>query len=931
MRSCVELRVLGPLELVVDDRPVNVGGPQVRAVLALLAAEAGRVVSLAKFVTQLWGEHAPPDAERTVRTYVSRLRRTVPPELILTRPPGYQLVDPGIVDATRFERLAAAGREAARAEQLAAALGLWHGDAYAEFDGVPALRAEGQRLQRLRHNVIADRIDADLAAGRGSELIAELEGLTASHPRHERLWGQLMTALYRSGRQADALDAFRRARRTLIDDCGVEPSPKLIEIHQQILAQAPQLQASQLQAPQFPASQFQASQLQVSPPQASLGGPRPAQLPPAVPTFTGRHTEIAALTALADQGRSTTIIGTAGVGKTALAVQWAHQVAGRFPDGQLYVNLRGFDPSGSVMSPAEAVRGFLDALDVSAARLPVGLDAQVALFRSLVADRRMLIVLDNARDAEQVRALIPGSAACLVLITSRNQLSGLVAAEGVHPLALDVLSYHESRQLLARRLGVHRIDAEPRAVDDIIIRCVQLPLALAIVAARAVTYPRFPLRALANELGENQARLDALGAGDPATELRTVFSWSFNTLSPGAARLFRLLGRHPGPDISTAAATSLAHLPAAQTRRLLGELTSAHLIVEHIPGRFGFHDLLRSYAAELRDSDDASATHRMLDHYLHTARAAAMLLNPHRDPVTIADPQPGVTPERLTDHQQALVWFGTEHRVLLAVMHDSESDVHTWQLAWTLHTFLNRQGHWSDWAEAWQVALAATRRLADTSAQATAHRSLGWAYTLLGSYDLARTHLGHALDLYAKAGDRVGHADIHLDLGRALVFGDRNAEGLQHAHQALELYRAADHRAGQALALNNIGWCQTVLGEHRQGLAACEQALALHRELGNQDGEAGTLDSLGLVYHHLGEHHRAIASYRLALDLYRDLGDRYEEAATLTNLGATLEAAGDLDDAHDAWKHALAILEDLDHPDAGQVRARLHHSAGGPL
>jgi tetratricopeptide (TPR) repeat protein len=353
------------------------------------------------------------------------------------------------------------------------------------------------------------------------------------------------------------------------------------------------------------------------------------------------------------------------------------------------------------------------------------------------------------------------------------------------------------------------------------------------------------------------------------------------------------------------------------------------LIVEHVPGRYAFHDLLRAYATELAhslDSDEErrTAIHRMLDHYLHTAHTAALLLNPHRDPITLPRPQPGVSPQRPTDHQQALAWFTAELRVLLAAInHASSPDTHVWRLAWSLTTFLNRQGHWHEWAATWRVALAATRRLGDLTAQATAHRGLGWAYNQLGRGDEAGAQFRQALDLYDEAGDRVGRADIHLDLGRTLVLSDRNAEALDHAQQALRLYRAAGHRAGQALALNNIGWCHTLLGDHQLGLVSCQQALALHQELGNLDGEAGTWDSLGLTQHNLGNHAQAVACYRRALDLYRDLGDRYEEAATLTNLGDAQRATGQRAAARETWQRALTILDQLAHPDTEQLRAKL--------
>ncbi|MFD0599411.1 ATP-binding protein [Catellatospora coxensis] len=384
----------------------------------------------------------------------------------------------------------------------------------------------------------------------------------------------------------------------------------------------------------------------------AAGVPVPQQLPPALTAFVGRAELLAQLDAATTTGGSsaaepaaTSVVlsGTAGVGKTSLAVHWAHRAAERYPDGQLYVNMRGFDPSGSMMTPAEALRGFLEALDVPPERLPIHLPAQVGLYRSLLAGRRMLVVLDNARDVEQVRHLLPGSPTCLVLVTSRNRLGGLVAAEGARPVTVDLLSFDEAWQFLERRLGADRLTSEPQAVNDMIERCARLPLALAVVAARGAAHPSFPLSTLAAELRETRRLLNS---GDAGTDVQAVFSWSYRHLSQPAARLFRLLACHPGPDTAIPAAASLAGLPLIQVHRLLAELAHAHLVTEHAPGRFNLHDLLRGYAADLAESIDApdvqrTAIQRGLDHYLHTAHAAALLLQPGWDPISLADAPPG--------------------------------------------------------------------------------------------------------------------------------------------------------------------------------------------------------------------------------------------------------------------------------------------------
>ncbi len=674
----------------------------------------------------------------------------------------------------------------------------------------------------------------------------------------------------------------------------------------------------------------------------------PRQLPGAVPGFAGRAAELRTLSGLLDQaaGASGTVVisaigGTAGIGKTALAVTWAHQVAGRFPDGQLYVNLRGFDPAGSPVAPAEAVRGFLDALDVPAERIPVSLDAQAALYRSLVAGRRMLVVLDNARDAAQVRPLLPGSPGCMVVVTSRNQLTNLVAAEGACPVTLDLLTIAEARQLLAGRLGEDRVAAEPAAVQQVIASCARLPLALATVAARAAAHPQFPLASLAGELRDARGSLSAFGGGEAAADARAVFSWSYQQLTPQAARLFRLLGLHPGPDTTACAAAGLAAVPAGQARGLLAELARAHLVTEHSPGRFTFHDLLRAYASELaraRDTEDDqnAAITRMLDHYLHNAHAASLRLYPRARPLTLPAPPPGVLPEEQPGFAAAWAWFEAEYPVLLAAIDQAAAtgwDTHAWQLAWTLMDFLNRQGRWHEWEAIQHTALNAARRHDDRSGQAHAHTGIGFACWWLGRCDEAHSHLQRALDLFAELGDAAGQAEAHKTLGGVLEYQHRLAEALGHHQEALALFRAAGDRRGQAVALNNAGWMHALLGNHHEALAHCEQGLALQREIGDRDGEAYTLDSLGYSHYRLGNYKESADYYRLSLAGYQETRGHYHMAATLGHLGDTLDAAGDQPAARTAWQQALAIMDSLgpigmirpgpSHIDVGQIRAKL--------
>jgi DNA-binding SARP family transcriptional activator/Tfp pilus assembly protein PilF len=913
-----------------DGAVVPVPQGRQRVVLAALLLNANQVVSLDELAETLWGTTPPSSARVTVQNHVMRLRRALGPAAasrISTQPRGYLIwADASELDIAQFTAhldaaWAAAGANSwdSAAAEAAAGLSLWRGEPLADLGSEVLALREVPRLADLRLQALQTRIDADLHLGRHASVIGELQQLTRFHPLRERLHGLLMLALYREGRQAEALAAYRQARRVLNDELGVEPGAELRDLHQRILIADPALRLPE------PSSDVP----------AHLGRRVPRELPAAVPHFTGRAEELRALTRLLTYETPGTAVisaigGTAGVGKTALAVHWAHQVAARFPDGQLYVNLRGFDPSGTPATAAEAIRGFLDALGVQFEHIPASAEAQAGLFRSLLADKQMLIVLDNALDEEQVRPLLPASPASLVMVTSRNQLAGLAAADGARLLYLDVLSHDEAVQLLIARLGTDRAD-EPAMVDQIASLCARLPLALAVAAARAAARPSFPISALAAELRDAGGRLDTLDAGDPAANVRAVFSWSTRQLSGEAARMFRLLGLHRGPDICVPAAASLAAMTEAEARRLLRELARAHLIAEHVPGRYAFHDLLRACAAEQAhhtdsDTDRREATGRVLDHYLHTAARAAVLLFESIEPVVLAPPRPGVAVGQPADRTQALAWFDAELQVLLAAVTlaaRSGFDTYAWKLPWAMASFLQVRGHWQDWAATQRTALAAATRLGDAAAQAMCGRLLGQACSDLGDYHQARGHYERSLTLCQRLGNRRGEARIQQGLGGLAVRQGRYADALGHAEQALRLYRTIGDKGAEAAALNNVGWCHGLLGDYQQARAFCRQALILSAETGHRWTEGEAWDSLGYAEHHLGNLAEAAACYQRALSLHRESGDRATEAATLTRLGDTHHAAAALPLARKAWLQALAILEDLQHPDADQVGAKL--------
>jgi transcriptional regulator with XRE-family HTH domain/tetratricopeptide (TPR) repeat protein len=617
----------------------------------------------------------------------------------------------------------------------------------------------------------------------------------------------------------------------------------------------------------------------------------PRQLPVGVCHFAGRLKELAALDELTGSAPLIVLSGTAGVGKTTLAVHWARQAADRFPDGQLYVDLRGFGPSGNPVTSTAAIQGFLAAFGVPTEKVPAGLEAQTALYRSLLASRRVLVVLDNARDAEQVRPLLPGGTACQVLVTSRDPMLALAAAEAANPMMLDRLGHDEACELLASRLGNRNLSGEQQALGQLAESCACLPLALSVAAARAAAHPEFPIDALAAELRGAGNRLSVLETWDPASTVRAAFSWSYRLLGDGAARLFRRLGAHPGPDITAAAAASLVTVSQARARQLLGELTSAHLLTEHAPGRFCFHALLRDYAVDLVRERTGIACppwlmHRILDHYLHTAHAADRLLHPFRDSDELVSP-PGVQVERIAGYPRACAWYRAERRVLVAVVGQAAragEDSYVWRLARVLETYFIRHGLWQELAVVYRDAVRAAGRLGDVAAQAHSSRGLGLVCALLGSRDDARDCLMEALDLFGQLGDRAGQARTHTDAGVADGRAGRFGEALGHATRAAELYRRADHPGGLARALNNAGCYQIWLGHSEKALVCGEEALTIFAELGDRYGTAHCLDTLGMAHCALGDYARGTARYRESLALFREGGYRIQQAEVLGHL-----------------------------------------------
>jgi DNA-binding SARP family transcriptional activator/tetratricopeptide (TPR) repeat protein len=924
------LRLLGLVEGW-DPAGSTPDSPRQRLVLAALAVDAGRPVPVDLLVDRVWGASPPPRARRTLQAYVARTRRALAGSAvgedsahIEGRGGTYALaIDPQRVDLHRFRRLVGqavdpACRSARRVDLLRDAVRLWRGPALAGLDSPWAGRMR-ESWQQERIAATVAWADAELAAGEPERALRSVADLAADHPLVESLAGALMRIHAQAGRMAEALRCYQDVRERLVDELGVDPGPQLQEIHRAVLRG--ELSARPVSGPNGSSS-------------VAADDSAPAQLPLDLAAFAGRHDEIAVLDALLDAegDPATTVVvlsGTAGVGKTALAVHWAHRVAKRFPDGQLFINLRGFDPGGAAVTSAQAIREFLEAFGVAARRIPDSPAAQAALYRSVLAGRRVLVVLDNARDVEHVRPLMPGTSGCVVLVTSREQLLPLAVAQGARLLTVDLLPPAGARALLVRRLGARRVQQEPAAVEEIVTRCARLPLALAITAAHAATRPAVTLAALAAELRGAAGALDPFADGDPTIDIRAVFSSSYRTLSKPAARLFRLLGAHAGPSIAAPGAASLTGLPLSRVRAPLAELCRAHLLTEQSPGRYAFHDLLRAYAAEQASdrTDQRQALHRLLDHYLHTGHVAADALHPPFSTIRLAPAQTGVTTDEVADAHAAQTWFDAELPILLVAAGQAARHGfarHAWQLAWVATRPLDRIGRWQDLAAVHDIAVAAARAADDRDGLAHSQRGLGWAYFRLGRLDDAVRLLTLAGDLFAEVGDESGLAHVHLSLSQVLERDGRLKEALIHSERALDLFESAGHRAGQAYLRNVVGWKHALLGDHERALVLCRQAVGELQDAGDQQGEADAWDSLGYAHHHLGAHQQATACYQRALALFAITHDRYGRAATLANLADNYEAAADPDAARAAWVDALTLLTDLDHPDANRARERLH-------
>ncbi|MGH3875426.1 MAG: BTAD domain-containing putative transcriptional regulator [Actinophytocola sp.] len=920
----LRIALLGEVTAEVDGRSVDLGPARQRCVLAALAVDAGRLVPADRLVERVWGTDTPRRGRATLHSHISRLRGAFSGAVaIVHRSGGYLLVldRPDQVDLLRFRALCAEARgEGPRAVALLTeALALWQGD---PLTGLRGEWVDGERERWLRERLAAEHqlVDARLLAGQGEELVAQLAVRSTQDPFDERVAGQYMLALHRAGRSADALDYYRQLRERLVEELGTDPGSALQDLHRQILAADPQL----LVAPRTAAT-------------ASIVVPRQLLAVPA--PFVGRRDELDRLDATLSTGPGggtaliSSIGGAGGIGKTWLALTWGHRNLARFADGQLFVDLRGFSPTEQPAHPVDVLGGFLAALGIDRDRQPADLDGRAELYRSLVADKRMLVVLDNATGTDQVTPLLPGGHHCTVLVTSRNQLRGLIARHGARPVPLDVLTDTDAHTLLVDALGPDRTAADEGAIAELIELCGGFPLALGLIAARAAADPHLPLRDIVAEL--RTLGLNALDSDDPTASLPTVLSWSLRHLTDQQREVFALLGIAPGPDIGPPAAASVADLPERETHAVLAVLADASLIDRTPGGRYGMHDLLRAYATtradELSNEVREAALERVLDYHAQTAYAADRILNPHRSVAELDPPKAGA--HQPPDAQAAWAWFDAEYACLLAAQHlaaDFSWHVTVWWLAWAMDTYVFRRGHRSDRLDAWLAAADAATHVPNPIARITAHRALGRCYADLVRHEDAIDHLQQALALAEDHRDPIQQAHTHHALARAWELRGDDRQALGHARSALDIHRSLDQPVWEADALNGVGWYAARLGDYDSARDHCRAALTLHRDHDNPDGEANTLDSLGFIDHESGNHRQAIDHYDQALTVYRDLGNAFQVADTLDRIGHPHAAIGQTEQARTAWWAAVKLYHEQGrHDDATRVQRQLETVAAG--
>jgi DNA-binding SARP family transcriptional activator/tetratricopeptide (TPR) repeat protein len=977
--AALEFRLLGEVAVLHRGRAVDLGYARQRCVLAVLLVDAGRVVPVDALLDRVWADRQPRHARNALSGCVSRLRQVLGAsggEVQLRRAEGgYRLaVDLLSVDLHQFRGLVAQARatpdDEVALDRFEQALSLWRGTPFATVD-TPWLCDMRIALNTERLAAVLDRNDLAQRLERHTHLLGELASWADAYPLDERLAGQFVHALYRSGRQADALRHYELIRSALADELGAASSPPLRELHRRIL------NADRCLAPHSsvtPANTNHPVPRQTSTPALvdyPLSGgtwdgitpttdrvvnrrdthahrvardvvlhlPDPVSasvrndLPCDLADFAGHRTELARLTACEPNGTSAMVVhaldGMAGVGKTTLAVRAAHQLVDRYPDAQLFINLHGHTPSQPPVAPMAALYTLLKAIGVPNEEIPDDQDARAARWRAELASRKVLVLLDNAVDAAQVRPLLPGTAQSLALVTSRRRLVDL---DATHVMSLDVLDEDDAVALFTGVLGGDRITDDADAVRDVVARCGHLPLAIRIAAARLRARPAWTVRHLADRLCEAHSPLSVLSAGD--LSVSAALTLSYEHLDEARQRMFRLLGVHPGPDIDTGAAAALAAVHPTEASRLLESLVDDHLLQELTADRYQLHDLVRQHARTLAltnetDSARRDALRRVIDFYLYTAYRGSRLLDKQHPPINIGTPAAGCVPATHADDTAVMAWFDINHHNILAAQVTAVEagwDTTVWHLAWTLDNFHYRRGYIHDNIAAWRTGLAATERLGDLAAQARAHRRLGLGHAPLGAHeqDAALHHLKRSLTLSEKIGDHIGHAGAHFVLGFAWTCRGNHQQALPHMTSARNMYRDLGDTKWEIRTLSMIGDCHTHLGHHNQARDYCETALDLCHQHGDVFGQANSLDSLGAIAVSTGQHTEALRRYEQALALWNELDNTYHQASTLAALGDTHRDLAQYEQARQSWHQAIDLYRNQNlEPTAAQIEQRL--------
>ena len=952
----MRFRLLGPLEIRSEEEDWRgIGAPKWRSVLAALLIKAGQIVPADVLINEVWqGQDAPPaKAGNLISIYVLRLRRLLGDTngtLLVTRAPGYLLrLAPGDTDAQVFEALVreggrayAAGHPEQAAAQLAEALALWHGSPLADVPSTTMIETEAERLAELRLDAAELRIKAELACGGHAQVIPELRRLLADHALRENLWLMLMQALDGAGRHAEALEAYGQARGVMAEELGVDPGAELRHYYAELLAKDDALTRDADDAPGSISAGTISASAGPSAPAAAAEIPRPvpvpAQLPADVADFTGREDQVKHLSELlarggadADPGavRIALVAGSGGLGKTSLAVHAAHRVRASFPDGQLYVDLLGATPQP--LPPADVLARFLRDLGVDGRDIPVDDDERAARYRTVLAGHRMLIVLDNARDAAQVRPLLPGTASSAVLITTRSRMPDLASTKLVD---LNVLDDDEALTLFTRVVGDERASAEPEATAELLLACAGLPLAIRICAARLNTRSGWTIGAMASRLRDEHRRLDEMRAGDMA--VRASFQVSFTSLPASTqpdgiapADAFRMLGLWQGPSISSAAAAALFGSPEYQAEDVLETLVDVHLLESTSSDRYKFHDLLRVYSSERAVADLSAqvrdaAVGRLLRWYMRTSDAAGTAVQPRRYDVPLGPVGDDPPPLRFTGVNDALSWYDSERVNLVAATRQAASvGLHevAWRLPPPLFQIFDARGNWADLITTHRMALDSARHVGNRQGEAWVLVNLGLALGIKGDSEGIGC-IEQALAISRGVGDRRGESRAANNLADAYTRLGRSQEAIDLLRRGLELSRATGHRYGEGIALVNIGDALVDIDRAEEALDYLQQAQRTFAEIEAVDGAGYALFCLGRCYLALGRDADAQEHLGQALTSHQMSGNRQQQAATLRLLGRAQARNGLAAEARESWTRAAAIFDDLgDSARAAEVRA----------